>query len=144
MARPLSWALFLLATIAAPAHAADRPIVGIEARSMVVREGRDLERDLRAMVTREVEALRFGKAPRAKYTLTASLTTLETATDGGKARSSARVSVVLSEARGGALRAVLDGRATAEDAASATARAEQTALEAAVQGAVRSLPDAVK
>lgn len=141
MLRQLSCALFVAATVAIPAHAAERPIVAIEAHSLVAREGRDLKGDLRSAVQREVDALQFGKT-RARYVLSASLIKLDTSTEGGKTRSTARVSVVLKDAKGGAVRAILGGRATAEDGPAASV--EQSALEAAVQGAVKPVPDAVK
>jgi hypothetical protein len=52
--------------------------------------------------------------------------------------------VTLKDAQGGAVWAILDGRATAEDAPSAGERAEQGALEAAVQGAIKRVPEAVQ
>lgn len=136
-------ALVFVAAAAAPALAADRPIVAIEAHSLVAREGRDLKGDLRAAVQREVDALDLKKA-RERYVLSASLLRLDTATEGGKTRSTARVSVVLKDARGGAVKAILNGKATAEDSPSAAERAERSALEAAVQGAIKPVPEAVK
>jgi len=144
MLRPTLCALVAFVTVAAPALAAERPIVAIEAHSLVTREGRDLKGDLRALVQREVDALDFGKTPSARCVLSASLIKLDTATEGGKTRSSARVSVVLKDAKGGAVRAILGGRATAEDTPSAAARAEASALEAAVRGALKTVPEAVK
>ncbi|RYE86423.1 MAG: hypothetical protein EOO75_15745 [Myxococcales bacterium] len=137
--------LALSPVVALPAHGSDRPIVSIEAHSQVSRQGRDLKSDLKTMVQRGVDGLDFRKGPpRSRYTLSASLLSLDTRQEGGKVRSSARVSVLLKDARGGAVQAVLDGRATAEDAASAVLRAEQGALEAAVSGALRPVPDAVR
>jgi hypothetical protein len=145
MLRPLASALLAFAVVAAaPAHAADRPIVAIEVHSQVSREGRDLKGELRAALQKEVDAMDFKETPRgARFTLSASLLKLDSSTDGGKVRSSARVSVVLKNGRG-AVQAILQGRATAEDAPSAARRAEQGALEAAVQSAVKPLPGAVR
>jgi hypothetical protein len=145
MLRPLASALLAFAVVAAaPAHAADRPIVAIEVHSQVQRDGRDYKEELRTALRREVDALDFKGAPRgARYTLSASLLKLDASTEGGKARASARVSVVLKNERG-AVQAILQGRATAEDAPTAARRAEQGALEAAVQSAVKPLPSAVR
>ena len=145
MLRAHASALVAFAVVAAaPAHAGERPIVAIEAHSQVTREGRDLKGELRSVLQREVDALDFKGAPRgARFTLSASLLKLDLSTEGGKARSSARVSVVLKNERG-AVQAILQGRATAEDAATAARQAEQGALEAAVQSALKPLPGAVR
>ncbi len=147
MLRRLACCLLALSPLVAlPAHGADKqPIVAIEVHSQVQRQGRDLRSDLRTMVQRGVDGLDFHKTPqKARFTLSASLLSLETSEQGGKVRSSARVSVLLRDAQGGAVRAVLNGRATAEDAPGAQGRAEQGALEAAVVGALRPVPEAVR
>jgi hypothetical protein len=144
MLRPWMVALVTFAAVAAPVEASERPVVAIEVHSQVAREGRDLKGELKTLLQREVNAMDFKGAPRdARITLSASLLKLDVATENGKVRSSARVSVVVKNGRG-AVQAVLQGRATAEDAIGASLRAEQGALEAAVQSAVKPLPSAVR
>jgi hypothetical protein len=86
MLRPLASALLAFAVVAAaPAHAADRPIVAIEVHSQVSREGRDLKGELRAALQKEVDAMDFKETPRgARFTLSASLLKLDSSTDGGR------------------------------------------------------------
>lgn len=126
-----------------PGAARDRAIVSVEARSLVARDGRDLSRDLRDAVTREVDGLDMSGAPRgARFVLSASLVKLETSQRGETVASRARVTLALKEAKRGALLAVIDGAATAEGARG-DERAERDALLGAVKGAMTGVPKAV-
>lgn len=137
----LSLSLLVLST---SADARDKTIVSIEAKSLVVRDGRDLSRDLRDAVTRELEGLDMTKAPKdARYVLSASLTKLETRQSGDKTASRAKVSLMLKDAKRGALYAVIEGAATAEGTKASDERSEQEALLGAVKGAMTSVPKAV-
>lgn len=133
-----------LSLVPSSLHAGDRPIVSIEARSLVTRDGRDLTRDLRDAVARELEGLDMTKARKgARFTLSASLTKLETNPRGDGVASRARVSLVLKEAKRGALFAVIEGAATAEGARAGDEQSERAALDGAVRGAMTGLPKAV-
>jgi len=145
LARLAAGAILATFSLLPVADAADRPIVAVEARSLVSRDGRDLERDLREAVVRELSGLDFQGATRSeRYVLAASLLKLDTRAEAGKVRANAKVSVLLRAAKGGAVHAIIDGSALAEDAETATARAESGALDGAVRGALRAVPEAVR
>ncbi len=137
----LSLSLVVLSPVA---DARDKTIVAIEARSLVARDGRDLSRDLREAVTREVDGLDLTRAPKhARFVLSASLVKLETTQRGDTTATRAKVSVTLKEAKRGALFAVIEGAATAEGGRTGDERAERDALLGAVRGAVKGVPTAV-
>ena len=146
-ARTFSLALLTLATAltSSAVLAKEAPIAKVEVRTLVEREDRDLRQVLREKVESELSHVDLSGAPKgSRFVLSASLVRLETSTKGSASTSSCRVSLMLREAERGALRAVLDGSALAEDAATAKARAESFAIEGAVRGALRALPEAVK
>jgi hypothetical protein len=146
-ARTLSCALLSLALVLsqATALAKEAPIASVEVRTLVEREDRDLREVLREKVESELSRVDLSGAPKGtRLVLSASLVRLETSTKGAASTSSCRVSLVLRDAKRGALRAILDGSALAEDVANAKARVESVAIEGAVRGALRALPDAVK
>jgi hypothetical protein len=124
--------------VAAPARAERPRAVAIgEVGTRVVRARIDLRKALRRALERELAALDAGPSAK-RYVLSASLVKLEPRRSGGVVCS---VSTVLREEESGAIRAVLVGRAEAdfdgEDA-------ELGALDAAVHGAVASVPTAMR
>ncbi|MCC6645555.1 MAG: hypothetical protein IT374_08300 [Polyangiaceae bacterium] len=129
---------------AAPAASRDRVIVSVEARSQVARDGRDLSRDLRDAVKKELDGLDMSRAPKdARFVLSASLVTLDTSRRDGAVASRAKVSLALKDARRGALFAVIEGAATAEAGRASGEESERDALAGAVKGAMAGVPRAV-
>jgi hypothetical protein len=130
-----------IAVLAAPASAGEKPIAGVEVKSLVTRGDRDLAAPLRASVDREVAALDLQKAPKGRrFVLGVSLIKLETSTSGTSTKASSRVSLIIRDAKTGALQASVDGSALAEDAPTAGVRAEDDAIAGAVKGVMRSVP----
>src|SRR5262245_32107714 len=113
-ARVLMGAVYLAVAMvahAAPALAADPPKVVVGEVGARVAGSSELPRALRRALERELSALSLGRAPRAKgFVLSASLVKLEHQAD---ETVSCTVSVVLREQKGGAIRAILEGRARA-------------------------------
>lgn len=84
--------------------------------------------------------VRVANASRARYVVTGSLTRLERRRVGASALEvDCEVSLILADARGGAIRMMLSGRAGARGGTTGDA-VEHAALEAAVRGALRPLP----
>lgn len=124
---------------------AQRPVITVGEVSARVR-GADArtEQSLRALVTRELERLRLERQGRDQtYVFSAALVRLDARTSGDGARATCVVSGMLRRAGTGAIVAVMQGSGEAEDDRSALEGAKERALEAAVHGAVRHVPDAV-
>jgi hypothetical protein len=102
------------------------------------------EGTLRTLVAREIGRLELDQPSRADaYILSASLVRLEAGTSSAGSRATCVVSATLRRAGTGALLAMMRGSGTAEDDRSALEGAKARALEAAVHGAVRRVPDAL-
>ena len=132
---------FALTLVAwAPYAEADdtRPVVIGEVGTKVTRARLDLPKALRRALERELAALDVGRSSK-RFVLSASLVKLE----GRKAAPgvACAVSAVLRERRSGAIRAIITGRAEAEFEGD---EAELGALDAAVHGAVASVPAALQ
>jgi hypothetical protein len=106
--------------------------------------------DVKALLREDTEALlaTIDWSPlrlRRRYALTASLIRLDTTSTGERSlASSCTVSAAVRDAESGLLLFIVEGRARAEDSASAGARAERDALRAAVRSAVIAVPDALR
>ncbi|MFO0660218.1 MAG: hypothetical protein U0165_10355 [Polyangiaceae bacterium] len=135
---PLAFAGATLSSIAFAAA----PIESIEVQSLVSRD-RDLKPTLRKSVEKQIAAVDWGKNPQGKFVLSTSLVQLDTEKQDGASKVSATVSVTLRD-RSGSIKAMIEGRAQARDAADAAERAELGAIDAAVEGAVRAVPEAIK
>ncbi len=134
----------LLVTLAA---AAPLPIASVEVDSLVQREGLDLRTTLRKQVERTLPTLDWSQAkPGTRFVLRTSVTTLDSQKVDGATRVSCVVSATLRDARSGALKVVLEGKAQTRTGQEigARAQAEGQVLEAAIAGAMRSLPEAVR
>ena len=81
---------------------------------------------------------------RERFVLSAALVRLDTRSEPRRAHSTCVVSATLSHARGGALHAVLDGRARAENVPSAVHQTELAAMQAAVESVFGRMPQALK
>jgi hypothetical protein len=116
-----------------------RPVVIGEVGTRVTRARLDLPKALRRALERELAALDVAKVSSKRFVLSASLVKLE-----GRKNSpgvECAVSAVLRERRSGAIRAIVTGRAEAELEGD---QAELDALQAAVRGAVASVPAAMQ
>jgi hypothetical protein len=102
------------------------------------------ERRLRFLLGREIDRLRLDTLRRSDtYVLSASLVRLDAHESGDGARVNCVVSATLRQARTGTLLAMLRGSGTVEDDRDMLEGAKERALEAAVYGAVRRLPEAL-
>jgi hypothetical protein len=105
----------------------------------------ELRRALRAALTEELSELhRRGMVPTHPLVVSATLTTLSSQRRERHASATAAISLALRRADDQILFAELRGRASAEEAAGTLASVRSAALRAAVQGAVRRLPEAVQ
>lgn len=137
--------LFLAAACFAPRVDARPPTVSVGEVS-VKPAGADAptERRLRFLLGREVDRLRLDTGRRGDaYVLSASLVRLDARESRDGARASCVVSATLRRARTGTLLAMLRGSGVAEDDRDMVEGAKQRALEAAVNSAVRRLPEAL-
>lgn len=100
---------------------------------------------LRHDVEAEIAAIDWTQAKlRRRYTLSAAVVRLESATTGERTLSaSCTVSAAVRDDRG-TLLAIVEGRARADDAANAAARAERDALAAAARSAIKRVPETIR
>lgn len=129
--------------LAAPADGGQRPVSLGEVTAHA--SGRSFVPLFRKAVARELSQVDFGKAqPHERFVLSAALLRLHAARHQDGAEATCVVSATLRRARGGALHAILHGRAKAVDGARRTRAAEIDAMNAAVHSALRRVPEALK
>lgn len=142
------WAPLALATLlgsASPAHGKSQAVSLREVTTRVSREHLDVRSTFRAELEKQLRSIDLEGIPdRDRLLMSASLVTLDTKETGDRARSTCLVSATLRRERGGALVAIIRGKARAEDARSAVDQNELAVLRAAVHSAVRSIPQAVR
>jgi hypothetical protein len=139
--RPIA-PLLALALVALPASAAAPSVTVGEVTSSVVREGVDLNAMLRGVVEQELPGVDVGT--RAKPTIVAfSLVSMDRTTADAKTQVSCVVSATVRDKRKGALVAVLEGRARAENEEKLVDLLERATLKSAVRGALSRLPEAL-
>jgi hypothetical protein len=126
------------------AHAGRPTITLGEVSAKVAGEGPATESVLRALVAREIGRLQIDHPSRPEsYVFSASLVRLEARSSHQGTRATCVVSGTLRRAGSGALLAMMRGSGVAEDERGALEGAKTRALEAAVHGAVRRVPDAL-
>lgn len=134
-----------LALCSVPADAGTPPLALGEVTTRVTRQGVDLPSAFRDAVVTELSQVDLHDVKkRERVVLSASLMRLDTETKGGRAHTTCVVSATLRRARGGALLAILQGKARAEDTARQVPSNELAALRAAVRSAVRGIPTAIR
>jgi hypothetical protein len=102
------------------------------------------EQRLRFFLGREIDRLRLDTSRRGDaYVLSVSLVRLEARESRDGTRANCVVSATLRQAKTGTLLAMMRGSGTAEDDRNMLEGAKERALEAAVYGAVRRLPEAL-
>jgi hypothetical protein len=145
--RIIPWLPMVLLAIAlsSAADAGTQPIAAVEVASRVTRDDRDLQVVLRSSVQSQLQRVDWGKnRSGGPFVLSTSLVRLDTRTEAGVTRVSATVSMALREQKRGSLRAIVEGSARFETRPSTTRAAEDDAVVAAVRGAMRNLPEAVR
>ena len=98
---------------------------------------------LRSALREALHQTKLGR-PKERFVLSASLIALDAKKDGRSVSARAVVSVVVRREKEQTLHALLRGSATAEESDGALDSARETALRAAVDSAMRRLPEAVK
>jgi len=146
--RPLLGPSLLLVAIEmafVPSASAHGPTITIgEVSTRVAGADARTEQAFRALVSRELDRIRLDAAGRSgSYVFSASLVRFDTNTSRDGARATCVVSGVLRRASSGAIVAMTQGRGAAEDDRTALEGAKSRALEAAVHGAVRHVPEAL-
>ncbi len=137
----LAAALLVVLLLAAPASGG-APAVAVGRIAATVGDS-GVEAQLRVLVNSELEALRLPESSRQRYLLDVSLDELKTVRDGHRMETVCAVSATLRDAEGGALRAILKGRARAGESGSRSQRGRAAALSGAVRSALRRVPEAV-
>ena len=109
------------------------------------RDSKALENAFRNAVERELAGIDLSTVkPADRYVLSASLVKIETSADGDRARTTCVVSATLTKERGGALHAIISGRARVEDAPAQARSTELTAMRAAVHNVLIRVPEALR
>jgi hypothetical protein len=98
---------------------------------------------LRSALHAAIAGVPLGR-PREHFVLSAQLVRLDAERVGKGARATAAVSLTLRRAREQSLHAVLNGHATAEETDATISQTREEALRAAVNSALRRLPEAVQ
>ena len=101
------------------------------------------EQALRMLVSREIDRLRLDRQGQGeRYVFSAALVRFDARTSHDGARATCVVSGILRKAASGVIVAMMQGRAATEDDRGALEGAKSRALEGAVHGAVRHVPEA--
>jgi len=128
---------------AAPSFAGSSPVSLGEVK--VEKADPSLQQTFRGMVESELGRLDLSEArSHDHYVLAAALVKMSTRERSGHAESTAIVSATLRRARGGALHAVIQGRARVTDDPKQQRSVELTALRVAVRNALGRVPEAIK
>ena len=134
-----------LVTTAHLAGAGKVPLALGKLTSRVHRNDDSLKSAFRTAVERELASLDLSKTkPADRYVLSAALMKMDTSAEGERARTTCVVSATLTKQQGGALHAIISGRARVEDAPAEAPSAELTALRAAVHNALIRVPEALR
>lgn len=143
MRLPSAGLVAMLLAVTAPVFAGTSPVSLGEVK--VQRADPDLQRAFRGMVVRELGRLDLSVVHcQEHFVLSAALVKMSTRERSGHAESTAVVSATLRRARGGALHAVIQGRARVSDDPKQRRIIELTALRAAVRNALRRVPEAIR
>ncbi|MBK7581468.1 MAG: hypothetical protein IPI67_14820 [Myxococcales bacterium] len=111
----------------------------------VVRSDPKLERAFRGLVERELGEVDLSNVrPSERFVLSAALVQMATRESSGQTETQVVVSATLRQARGGSIRAVIQGRAQATDQPNKVRAVELSAMRAAVRSALGRLPEALK
>lgn len=147
--RTSSWfasALCVALLAIAPSVAARRaPLALGQVTTRLDRDSDALRSAFRSAVEREIADIDLSQVkPSDRYVLSATLVKMDTRADGERAQTTCVVSATLTRERGGALHAIIRGRARAEDAPSEARSVELSAMRAAVHSALVRVPEALR
>ena len=143
--RPLVLGMALLGAtlcVAVTADAGKAPVT-LGRVTTRVQKGPEVRQALESAVTQELSKVVSSVKSRERYVLSAALVKMETVTESDQAETTCVVSATLTR-EGGALHAVLQGRARATDHKRAARDAELGALRAAVRSAIGRVPEALR
>jgi hypothetical protein len=137
--------LVAIALVAVPASGATPPITIGEVTSAVVREDVDMNALLRGVLEQELPGVDMGgRARQRPAVLSLALVRMDRApADENKAQVTCVVSATVRDKQKGALVAVLEGRARAENEERLVSLLERATLKSAVRGALARLPEAL-
>jgi hypothetical protein len=136
-------AAVLMAGLAGPSvvRAAEPPVAIGEVGTRVSRGDVDLRAVVRSALEREMKTIVLETRGK-RYVLSASLVRLDAGKQPGADRIEGTVSVVVREAKSGAIRAILEGKSRAEGQPGSSL--DVAVVEAAVRAALAALPEAVR
>ena len=133
--------LAALASLPRGTSAGEPPVAVGEVRGKM--PSGEFSEPLRSALHAAIDRAELGR-PREQFVLSATLVELSAERVGKGARASAAVSIVLRRARQQSLHAILNGHATAEETDATVSETREDALRAAVNSALRRLPEAVR
>jgi hypothetical protein len=127
------------------ASGADKKVAIGEVSTSVVRNDADLSALLRTTTESELAGVDLSRVSRKDASiLSVSLVRMDTEPTARGAATTCVVSATLRTKKGGAVFAILEGRARADSGASTQKNAEANALQGAVRGAIVRLPEALR
>ena len=137
----------MLASVCVTSGAASRSAARVRLGEVSVKGANQQRhiRELRRTLQNELRKMVRGKATsRERYILSAKLVKMDSHDSSTKATSTAVVSATLRRVSGGDLFAMLRGRGRAEDGPGELKSTQSLALQAAVRGALRGVPKAIR
>jgi hypothetical protein len=133
-----------LAFTTSSAEAGDRRVTIGEVSSQVVRTGVDYESILRAASEEELRSVDLSHVPRGKRVIVSvALVRLDTLGEPPAFDTTCEVSATLRDAKGGAVFAILEGKARAKSGG-ASGAVESSAVHGALHGALGRIPEALR
>ena len=144
--RAIAGVLFTALVMTAAAAGANRtPLELGKVTARVPGNSESLQSAFRSAVEHELSSIDLSRIkPTDRYVLSLSLVRMETSADRERARATCVVSATLTRRRGGALHAIINGRARAEDTPAEVRSLELSAMRAAVRSAMIRVPEALR
>ena len=133
----------LLVTMAPALVARDKPVVIGEVSSQVARRGVDYASLVRSVSEEELRGLDWSRVPHGKRVIASiALVRMDTFEEPRTTDSTCEISATLRDARGGAVFAILEGKARAKTDGAITS--EMDALHGALHGALARIPEVLR
>jgi hypothetical protein len=134
-----------VATSTGEASGAEKKVALGEVSTNIVRSDVDLPALLRTALESELAGLDLSRVSRKDASiLSVSLVRMDTEPTSRGASTTCVISATLRTKKGGAVFAILEGRARTDNAASSQKNAEANAIQGAVRGAIVRLPEALR
>ena len=138
-------ALSLVVATAGEASGAEKKVALGEVSTNVVRTDVDLSALLRTTLESELAGIDLSRVSRKDASiLSVSLVRMDTVPTARGASTTCVISATLRTKKGGAVFAILEGRARADNGAATQKSAEASAIQGAVRGAIVRLPEALR